>query len=125
MEDADLVFFKSSSDVTVVRCIPCLYKKAGYRVPCYIPNLRYNLLNLGNYYVDAINFLQSFNMKSITSTNVYNSHQTHAAIVDNVLTDSSMIHNVITKSREEHVKKLFSTAVIINEDTHLTFVRGH
>ena len=26
---------------------------------------------------------------------------------------------------EEHVKKLFSTAVIVNEDTHWTFVRGH
>ena len=26
---------------------------------------------------------------------------------------------------EEHVKKLFSTAVIVNEDTHSTFVRGH
>ena len=26
---------------------------------------------------------------------------------------------------EEHVKKIFSTAVIVNEDTHSTFVRGH
>ena len=26
---------------------------------------------------------------------------------------------------EEHVKKLFSTAVIVNEDTHSNFVRGH
>ena len=26
---------------------------------------------------------------------------------------------------DEHVKKLFSTAVIVNEDTHSTFVRGH
>ena len=26
---------------------------------------------------------------------------------------------------EEHVKKVFSTAVIVNEDTHSTFVRGH
>ena len=26
---------------------------------------------------------------------------------------------------EEHVKKLFSTAVIVNEGTHWTFVRGH
>ena len=25
----------------------------------------------------------------------------------------------------EHVKKVFSTAVIVNEDTHSTFVRGH
>ena len=25
----------------------------------------------------------------------------------------------------EHVKKLFSTAVIVNEDTHSNFVRGH
>ena len=26
---------------------------------------------------------------------------------------------------EEHVKKLFSTAVIVNEDTHSNLVRGH
>ena len=26
---------------------------------------------------------------------------------------------------EEHVKKLFSTAVIVNEDTHSNLIRGH
>ena len=32
---------------------------------------------------------------------------------------SSQLHG------EEHVKKLFSTAVIVNEDTHSNLVRGH
>ena len=36
-------------------------------------------------------------------------------------TDPSIEHD----HEEEHVKKLFSTAVIVNEDTHWTFVRGH
>ena len=30
-----------------------------------------------------------------------------------------------TKHGEEHDKKLFSTAVIVNEDTHSNLVRGH
>ena len=32
---------------------------------------------------------------------------------------------VSLKHGEEHVKKLFSTAVIVNEDTHSNLVRGH
>ena len=32
---------------------------------------------------------------------------------------------IIQRHGEEHVKKLFSTAVIVNEDTHSNLVRGH
>ena len=34
-------------------------------------------------------------------------------------------YRVVQFHGQEHVKKLFSTAVIVNEDTHWTFVRGH
>ena len=40
--------------------------------------------------------------------------------------DSSHKAAFITQNHgEEHVKKLFSTAVIVNEDTHSNLVRGH
>ena len=34
-------------------------------------------------------------------------------------------HIKVSEHGEEHVKKLFSTAVIVNEDTHSNLVRGH
>ena len=41
------------------------------------------------------------------------------------ITKSFTLSRIVTTHGEEHVKKLFSTAVIVNEDKHWTFVRGH
>ena len=35
------------------------------------------------------------------------------------------LENLSPGHGEEHVKKLLSTAVIVNEDTHSNLVRGH
>ena len=41
------------------------------------------------------------------------------------LSKGSSPPTAFSKHGEEHVKKLFSTAVIVNEDTHSNLVRGH
>ena len=75
-------------------------------------------LTNSNIYIDKLD-LPTFYWLPKLHKNPYKSHFISNSSHYSTTILSKHIHG------EEHVKKLFSTAVIVNEDTHWTFVRGH